>query len=95
MSAGARVQCAKPLAAVGSELRMSFQVVVDTVKKVLNLKAMVRNITEINDPDRGMVYQYGVEFIGVTEIEQVFICGFVYEQMLYQPDRGRASELLG
>ncbi len=80
-SGGARIFCHNPLAAVGSKLSVKIAIEVDGVCKALSLLAIVRNISELKDG-----YQYGVQFLDVSDEERVFISGFVYERMLGQSD---------
>ncbi len=80
-SGGAKIHCHNPLAAVGSRLTVSVTIEVDGVSKQISLLAIVRNINELKDG-----YQYGVQFVDVTDEERVYISGFVYEQMLGQSE---------
>ncbi|MEH6626977.1 MAG: flagellar brake protein [Motiliproteus sp.] len=76
-SGGAKIHCHNPLAAAGSKLSICFTIEVDGVRKKVTIQAIVRNISELRDG-----YQYGVQFVDVTDEERVYISGFVYEQML-------------
>ncbi len=88
---GARIQCAEGLAPVGSDLILKFSVSVDDIVRNLEVKATVRNITEVSDPAQGEVFQYGVQFQPISDDDRVYICGYVYEQMLYQGDTAKVS----
>lgn len=83
-SGGARLQSKAPLAAVGSELMLTFRVVIDTVVRVDKVKAIVRNITEVGDSVADAGYQYGVQFLDVSDVNRIHISGYVYEQILTQ-----------
>lgn len=81
---GARIQCTEGLAPVGSDLNIKFTVTVDGISRNLKVRSVVRNIAEVTDPDRGEVFQYGLQFQPLSDDDRVYICGYVYEQMLYQ-----------
>lgn len=88
---GARIQCAEGLAPVGSELDLKFSVSVDDIRRDLSIRSTVRNITEVSDPEQGEVFQYGVQFQPISDNDRVYICGYVYEQMLYQGDTAKVN----
>lgn len=89
---GARVQSLHPLAPVGSEVILKFSVTVDTIERKLEVPAIIRNIAEVTDPHMGEAYQYGVQFESLSDDDRVYICGFVYERMLY-PERNAKVDL--
>lgn len=81
---GARIQCSEGLAPVGADLNIKFTVSVDGISRDLSVRSVVRNIAEVCDPDRGEVFQYGLQFQPLSDDDRVYICGYVYEQMLYE-----------
>jgi len=86
-SGGARLHCKKPLAMVGSELKLSFNVSIDSVTRPQQVHAVVRNITEVGECAEDFAYQYGVQFFDVEDEDRIRISGYVYEQII----NGRAS----
>lgn len=90
-NSGARIQCKEGLAPVGSDLLLSFSVSVDGIKRDLKLPATVRNIAEVSDPVAGEVFQYGVQFKPINNDDRVYICGYVYEQMLYHTEKSKVT----
>ncbi len=83
-SGGARLHSQLPIAAVGSELKLSFKVVVDNVERISRIKAIVRNIAEVGALPEQAALQYGVQFIDVSDEDRVYISGYVYEQIIDQ-----------
>lgn len=86
-SGGARLHCRQPVAAVGSELSLRFRVVVDSVSCEESVRAVVRNIAEVGETPENAAYQYGVQFLDVSDEDRVRISGYVYEQMINQGPR--------
>ncbi|MEH6469830.1 MAG: flagellar brake protein [Halopseudomonas sp.] len=83
-SGGGRLHTEQPIAAVGSELKLTFKVVIDGVERASQIKAIVRNITEVGaSPDQAAL-QYGVQFLDVSDNDRVHISGYVYEQIIDQ-----------
>lgn len=83
-SGGARLQSPLPIAAVGSELKLSFKVIVDGVEHISRIKAIVRNITEVGTSPEQALLHYGVQFVEVGDEDRVYISGYVYEQIIDQ-----------
>ncbi|MEH6824123.1 MAG: flagellar brake protein [Motiliproteus sp.] len=83
-SGGACLHTQLPIAAVGSELKLSFKVVVDGVERISRLKAIVRSIAEVGASPEQAALQYGVQFIDVSDEDRVYISGYVYEQIIDQ-----------
>tara|TARA_R110002095_G_scaffold97216_2_gene85308 strand:+ start:1078 stop:1758 length:681 start_codon:yes stop_codon:yes gene_type:complete len=83
-SGGARLHSQLPIAAVGSELKLSFKVIVDGVEHVSRIKAIVRNIAEVGVSPEQAALQYGVQFVEVSDEDRVYISGYVYEQIIDQ-----------
>ncbi|HEY5718018.1 MAG TPA: flagellar brake protein [Motiliproteus sp.] len=81
-SGGARLHCKKPVAAVGSELKLSFSVTIDSVCRPQQVRAIVRNITEVGECAEDFAYQYGVQFKDVEDEDRIRISGYVYEQII-------------
>ncbi|WP_210396686.1 flagellar brake protein [Motiliproteus sediminis] len=82
-SGGARLHSKEPVAAVGSELRLRFRVMIDTVERDEQVRAIVRNITEVGQGPEDAGYQYGLQFMDVGEEDRIRISGYVYEQILH------------
>jgi c-di-GMP-binding flagellar brake protein YcgR len=83
-SGGGRLQSPLPVAAVGSELKLSFKVVVDGVEHISRIKAIVRNIAEVGASAEQSMLHYGVQFVEVSDEDRVYISGYVYEQIIDQ-----------
>jgi len=81
-SGGARLHCKKPVAAVGSELKLNFKVTVDSIVRAQQVRAVVRNITEVGECAEDFAYQYGVQFFDVVDEDRIRISGYVYEQIV-------------
>lgn len=88
---GARIQSVESLAAVGSELVLHFEVTVDTIKRHLEVPCVVRNIAEVSDSVVGEAFQYGVQFDKLSDNDRVYICGYVYEQMIYYGNKAKVG----
>lgn len=78
---GALVMADASLGAPGDLLTLSLRVPVAGVQKFLKLSAVIRSVRELQQED-GAVWQHGVEFQLLEEMDNILLHGFVYEQLI-------------
>jgi c-di-GMP-binding flagellar brake protein YcgR len=83
-SGGARILSMQPIAATSSALWITFKLVIESVERIVKVKAVVRNIAEVGKSPEEAAYQYGVQFLDVDDDDKIRIAAYVYEQMSRQ-----------
>lgn len=85
---GALLQTTKDLGETGDTLTISLELEVINIKKYLRLKAAIRNIS--TPADRGesedALNKYGVQFIELTDEQNLIVNAYVYEHIVQQLD---------
>ncbi|HWS02665.1 MAG TPA: flagellar brake protein [Gammaproteobacteria bacterium] len=79
-TSGAMLLADTPLGQVGDLLVLTLRVPVAGVQKYLKLSAMIRSLRVNNDGN----HLHGVEFQLLEEMDNIFLHGFVYEQLQKQ-----------
>jgi len=79
-TSGAMLLADTPLGQVGDLLVMTLRVPVAGVQKYLKLSAIIRSLRVNNDGN----HLHGVEFQLLEEMDNIFLHGFVYEQLQKQ-----------
>ncbi len=86
---GAQVIVNSEIGNKGDKIEIFFDLKIGDIEREIHLMASIHNAHESMDKNKGKPeYRYGVEFLDPTELDVVFVQGFVYEQLLNNRDSG-------
>lgn len=89
---GAQVVINDEVGKAEDHVELFFDLKIGEIEREIHLVALIRNVRKGKNEDSGKdEYYYGVEFMDPSELDVVFVQGFVYEQLLTHRENDSAQ----